>query len=74
MLTKMKVPKNRQSRMSDDVWMASEAIARWFKMTSPRDGFETAVRDYVSTLAENNKDFARIWAEVKEEGIEGSKQ
>ena len=69
----MKVPKNRQSRMSDDVWLASEAIARWFGMNTPRDGLETAVRDYVSTMAEKNKDFARIWSEVKQEGIEGGK-
>lgn len=68
--TAMRVPKNRQSRMSDDVWIASEAIARFFGMTSPRDGLETAVRDYVTQMAKSNDTFAQVWEEVKTEGIE----
>lgn len=66
----MKIPKNRQSRVSDDVWLASEAIARFFAMTSPRDGLETAVRDYVIQMAKSNDTFAQVWEEVKTEGIE----
>jgi hypothetical protein len=69
--TDMRVPKNRQSRLSDDVWLASEAIARYFRMSSSRDGLETAVRGYVTKLAENDPRFAEIWEQVKDEGIEG---
>ena len=71
--TAMRVPKNRQSRMSDDVWIASEAIARFFGMTNTRDGLETAVRDYVTQMSKSNQNFAEIWEEVKKEGIESSK-
>ncbi len=66
----MKVPKNRQTRAADDVWMASEAVARWFGMTTARDGLEMAVRDYVAQLAKTDTTFAQIWEEVKAEGIE----
>jgi hypothetical protein len=68
--TEMKVPKNRQSRLSDDVWLAGEAIARYFRMSSSRDGLETAVRGYVARLAENDPKFAEIWEQVKKEGVE----
>lgn len=66
----MKLPKNRQSRLSEDVWLAAEAIARYFRMASSRDGVETAVRSYVSRLAESDPKFAEIWEKVKEEGIQ----
>ena len=69
----MKVPKNRQTRAADDVWMAGEAVARWFGMTSTREGLEMAVRDYASQLAKTDKTFAQIWETVKEEGIESRK-
>ena len=71
MQCQMKAPKNRTSRLADDVWIAGEAIARYFRMTGTRDGFETAVRYYVSKLAEGDPRFAEIWNDVKEEGIEG---
>lgn len=65
----MKVPKNKQSRLSDDVWLASEAVARYFRMSSPRDGMETAVRSHVARLAETDPKFAEIWDQVKNEGV-----
>lgn len=68
----MKVPKNRQSRLSDDVWLAGEAIARHFRMSSSRDGFEAAIRDYVLRLSQNDATFAEIWEKVKKEGVEES--
>jgi hypothetical protein len=70
--TEMKVPKNRQSRLSDDVWLAGEAIARYFRMSSSRDGLETAVRAHVSRLAESDPKFAEIWEQVKNEGVESN--
>ena len=70
MLIEMKIPKNRQSRLADDVWIAGEAIARHFRMSSARDGFENAVRDYVSKMAERDPRFSQIWEEVKNEGVE----
>ncbi|MBW4522651.1 MAG: hypothetical protein KME16_23645 [Scytolyngbya sp. HA4215-MV1] len=66
----MKVPKNRQSRLSDDVWLASEAIARHFRMSSSRDGLEAAIRNYVLQLAEKDSNFSEIWEQVKQEGVE----
>jgi hypothetical protein len=66
----MKIPKNRQSRLSEDVWLASEAIARHFRMSSSRDGLEAAIRDYVLRLSQADARFAEIWEKVKEEGVE----
>ncbi len=68
----MKIPKNRQSRLSEDVWLASEAIARHFRMSSSRDGLEAAIRDYVLRLSQTDAKFAEIWEKVKEEGFEDS--
>ena len=73
MFIEMKIPKNRQSRLADDVWIAGEAIARHFRMSSARDGFETAVRDYVSKMAEKDPRFSQIWEQVKNEGVEENK-
>lgn len=69
MFDTMKVPKNKQSRLADDVWLAGEAIARYFRMSSSREGFETAIRGYVSRLAESDPRFAEVWDAVKTEGI-----
>ncbi|MBD1846642.1 hypothetical protein H6F89_25115 [Cyanobacteria bacterium FACHB-63] len=66
----MKVPKNRQTRLSDDVWLAGEAIARHFRMGSSREGFEVAVRDYVTRLSQSDPKFAEVWEKVKNEGVE----
>lgn len=68
--TDMKVPKNRQSRLSDDVWLAGEAISRHFRMSSSREGFEAAIRDYVLRLAERDPKFSEIWEKVKNEGVD----
>jgi hypothetical protein len=65
----MKVPKNLQSRLSPDVWIAGEAIARYRGMTT-REGFEYSVRAMVDTLAARDPKFAAIWETVKAEGIE----
>ncbi|MEL6383824.1 MAG: hypothetical protein AAFQ89_15490 [Cyanobacteria bacterium J06626_18] len=66
----VQVPKNRQSRLSDDVWLAAEAMARYVGSTSPRDGLERGFMSYVLDLAEANSKFAAIWESVKEEGIQ----
>lgn len=68
----MKIPKNRQSRLSDDVWLASEAIARHFRMSSSRDGLETAIRAYVLQMAQTDSKFSEVWEQVKSEGVEES--
>ena len=68
----MKIPKNRQSRLSDDVWLASEAIARHFRMSTSRDGLETAIRSYVLQMAQTDPKFSEVWEQVKNEGVEES--
>lgn len=60
----LKIPNNQQSRLSQDVWIAGEAIARHRRMASARDAFETAVRDYASRLAETDSAFKIVWDEV----------
>ncbi|PSB23476.1 hypothetical protein [Stenomitos frigidus] len=72
MLIEMKLPKNRQSRLADDVWIAGEAIARHFRMSSARDGFEIAVRDYAIKMSERDPQFYQLWEQVKNEGIDGT--
>lgn len=67
----MKLPKNKQSRLADDVWIIGEAIARHFRMSNSRDGFEVAVRNYAATLAERDPRFYEIWEQVKKETIDG---
>jgi hypothetical protein len=63
----VKIPNNQQSRLAQDVWIAGEAIARHRRMTSARDAFETAVRDFASRLAENDDAFKRVWDDVAAE-------
>lgn len=69
MQSTVQVPKNRQSRLSDDVWLAAEAMARYIGSSSPRDGLERAFMTYVLDLGRNDQKFAEIWQSVKEEGI-----
>jgi hypothetical protein len=63
----VKIPNNQQSRLSQDVWIAGEAIARHRRMASSRDAFETAVRDYANRLAENDQSFKKVWEDVAAE-------
>jgi hypothetical protein len=70
--TEMKVPKNRQSRLSDDVWLAGEAISRYFRMSTSRDGIETAIRAYVLQMSQADAKFSEVWEQVKNEGVEES--
>jgi hypothetical protein len=72
MSAEVKVPKNKQSRLADDVWLAGEAIARHFRMSGARDGFEAAVRDYVLRLSERDPRFSEVWEKVKDEGLESN--
>ena len=65
----MKIPKNQQSRLAPDVWIAGEAIGRYRHMNS-REVFEYAVRLYADKLAETDPEFKVVWADVKAEGIE----
>lgn len=67
----MKIPKNQQSRLAPDVWLAGEAIARFRGMTS-REAFEHSVRVYADRLAEQDPEFRKIWESVKAEGIESN--
>jgi hypothetical protein len=60
----VKIPNNQQSRLAQDVWIAGEAIARHRGMMSPRDAFETAVRDYANRLAESDEGFKKTWESV----------
>jgi hypothetical protein len=66
----VQVPKNRQMRLSDDVWLAAEAMGRYLGSASPRDGLERAFMNYILDLAKGNPRFADTWEAVKEEGIE----
>jgi hypothetical protein len=65
----VKVPKNLQTRLSPDVWLAGEAIARYRAMTT-RDAFEYSIRAMVDKLSNDDPEFRKIWLEVKNEGIE----
>lgn len=65
----VKVPKNLQTRLSPDVWLAGEAIARYRAMTT-RDAFEYSVRAMVDKLSSEDPEFRKIWLDVKQEGIE----
>ena len=65
-----KIPKNRQLRLSDDVWIAAEAIARYMGSKSTREGIETALRHYVFDLNQKDTRFSKIWEQVQTEGIE----
>lgn len=63
----MKIPKNKQTRLADDVWIAGEAIARHYRMSTARDGFEVAVRNFAALLAEREPKFLDVWEQVKQE-------
>jgi hypothetical protein len=63
----VKIPKNQQSRLTQDVWIAGEAIARHRGMISSRDAFETAVRDFATRLSETDENFKKLWDSVKAE-------
>ena len=63
----VKIPKNQQSRLTQDVWIAGEAIARHRGMVSSRDAFETSVRDFATRLSETDENFKKLWDAVKEE-------
>ena len=63
----VKIPKNQQSRLTQDVWIAGEAIARHRGMMSSRDAFETSVRDFATRLSETDENFKKLWDAVKEE-------
>jgi hypothetical protein len=63
----VKIPNNQQSRLAQDVWIAGEAIARHRAMGSPRDAFETAVRDYADRLAASDENFKKMWQSVTAE-------
>jgi hypothetical protein len=63
----MKLPKNRQSRLSDDVWFLGEAIARYLRLSAARDGFEVSIRRYADQLTERDEKFSAILEAVKKE-------
>jgi hypothetical protein len=63
----VKIPNNQQSRLSQDIWIAGEAIARHRGMMSSRDAFETAIREYANRLAEKDENFKKMWEGVKDE-------
>lgn len=69
MMTDVKIPKNQQSRLSPDVWLAGEAIARYRGM-SVREAFENSVRSFAEKLADTDPDFRKVWTETTKEGIE----
>lgn len=69
MYCEVKIPKNQQSRLAPDVWLAGEAIARHRGMTT-REAFENAVRIFAEKLAEVDPEFRKTWNEVTKEGVE----
>jgi hypothetical protein len=69
MITCVKIPKNQQSRLSPDVWMAAEAIARYRGM-NVREAFENSVRSFAEKLAEADPEFRKVWTETIREGVE----
>ena len=69
MSASIKIPKNQQSRLAPDVWLAGEAIARHRGM-SPREAFEHSVRTFADRLAESDPVFRATWDGVKVEKTE----
>lgn len=63
-------PKNRSSRLSDDIWLISEAFNRHYKTDNIRVAMESALRIAADKLAAENEKFAAHLNDVKEEGIE----
>jgi hypothetical protein len=70
MYADVKIPKNQQSRLAPDVWLAGEAIARHRGMSTNRDAFEYCIRAVADKLAESSAEFKAVWDGVKKEGIE----
>lgn len=66
----VRVPKNRQSRVSDDIWIAGQALAEFLGAGTPREGWEAGVRNFVMELSTTNPRFAELWEKAKQEGIE----
>ena len=66
----VKVPKNRQSRVSDDIWIAGQALSEFLGTGSPREGWEACVRNYVVELATKNPKFSELWEKAKSEGVQ----
>jgi len=66
MFIEMKLPKNRQSRLATDVWIMGEAISRYLKMSTARDGFEVAVRQYADQLSKDEK-FTELLEAIRKE-------
>ena len=66
----VKVPKNRQSRISDDIWIAGKALSEFLGAGTPREGWEAGVRQFVVQLSTTNPKFAELWEKAKNEGIQ----
>ena len=66
----VKPPKNRSSRLSDDVWLVGEALNRHYRTSNLRVAIESAIRITADRLATEDPKFAALLTEVREEGIE----
>lgn len=70
MQSTVKPPKNRSSRLSDDIWLIGEALNRHYQTGNLRVAIESALRITADRLASENPKFAEHLNNVKEEGIE----
>ena len=64
--------RTRQSRLATDVWIMGAAISRYLKMSTARDGFEVAVRQYADQLSKDEK-FTALLEAIKKETEESLK-
>ena len=66
----MKIPKNGTTRLETDVWIAGEALKRYYKLATTRKGIERLVLQAVSDLESSDSEFAKYMSEVRAEKIE----
>ncbi len=71
-LTAMKIPKSGATRLSEDIWMISEALNRHYKTDNIRTAIEAAIRITADRLSETDAAFKKRLDEVKSEGVESS--
>lgn len=66
----MRIPKNGTTRLETDVWIAGEALRRYYKLATTRKGIERLVLQAVSELETNDPEFVKFMSEVRGEKIE----
>lgn len=66
----MKIPKSGATRISNDVWLIGEALSRYYRTENLRVALESIIRIGSDRLQETDPGYAKVLAEVREEGID----